>query len=295
MKQNYKPYTYLIGWTKLDRWYYGVQIRETGLVANPSNLWKTYFTSSKTVHKFRELFGEPDVIQVRKVFTNRNDAFNWEQRVIYRVLSRTPIKWLNTLTIINSNNYQVRYNCTMSPEQRRARSEIMKQIAATRPKRSKHELANINPRSTPILDVETGITYPSKQDYIRSTGYSYSKIAKLVNENKIQILAAKMDESRFARSSTNIWITQNNSNLSIPEKDLEKYTSNGWVRGRFVPLRGTKTMNCVVCGTFINHHNRKICSDECRSIRFKDVAQNKAADTHKRVSAAMIRGRYPKT
>jgi hypothetical protein len=63
----YQPYTYLIGWTKHNKWYYGCQYANGQRVANPSNLWTTYFTSSKHVKECRELYGEPDVVQVRCV------------------------------------------------------------------------------------------------------------------------------------------------------------------------------------------------------------------------------------
>ena len=43
----YKPYTYLIGWTNYDMWYYGVRYTKD---ADPNELWKKYFTSSKHLH-----------------------------------------------------------------------------------------------------------------------------------------------------------------------------------------------------------------------------------------------------
>lgn len=44
----YIPYTYLIGWSKLNWWYYGAEFAKIKKIANPSNLWTTYFTSSKS-------------------------------------------------------------------------------------------------------------------------------------------------------------------------------------------------------------------------------------------------------
>ena len=76
------PYTYLIGWTEHRKFYYGVRY---GSGCHPSDLWKTYFTSSKKVKEHRELFGEPDVIQARKVFTRSEDARSWETRVLQRM------------------------------------------------------------------------------------------------------------------------------------------------------------------------------------------------------------------
>ena len=68
-KVEYKPYTYLIGWTKYNVWYYGSETGFKTKIANPSNLWKTYFTSSKYVKQYREKYGEPDIIEIRKVFS----------------------------------------------------------------------------------------------------------------------------------------------------------------------------------------------------------------------------------
>jgi len=65
------PYTYLIGWSTLNKWYYGVRYSKR---CNPNDLWVKYFTSSKLVKQFRNKFGEPDVVEVRKIFNNSEDA-----------------------------------------------------------------------------------------------------------------------------------------------------------------------------------------------------------------------------
>ena len=88
----YQPYTYLIGWTHHNKWYYGVRYARN---CNPQDLWKTYFTSSNYVKKFREEYGEPDVIQIRKIFDNKHRAFLWEQKVLRRLNVPFNIKMLN--------------------------------------------------------------------------------------------------------------------------------------------------------------------------------------------------------
>ncbi|RTK97644.1 MAG: hypothetical protein EKK64_00955 [Neisseriaceae bacterium] len=104
---KYVPYTYLIGWSKHDVWYYGSETGWKTKTANPLNLWKTYFTSSKHVYNFRKKHGEPDVIKVRKIFEgNLSDEENyhilfkkcseWEQNVLMRMkVLDNPSKWLN--------------------------------------------------------------------------------------------------------------------------------------------------------------------------------------------------------
>lgn len=84
-------YTYLIGWRKLDKWYYGYRNRD-----NPeSDLWVEYFTSSKYVKAFRELHGEPDVVRVHRVFPDKVSAMVFEDRFLYRVKAVRSSRWLN--------------------------------------------------------------------------------------------------------------------------------------------------------------------------------------------------------
>lgn len=86
------PYTYLIGWVQQDKWYYGVRYSKT---CHPDDLWKTYFTSSKLVKEFREIYGEPTVIQVRKTFTDALSAREWESKVLIRMNAVKSDKFLN--------------------------------------------------------------------------------------------------------------------------------------------------------------------------------------------------------
>ncbi len=87
-------YTYLVGWTEHGKFYYGAQWNKK---ASPDDLWKTYFTSSNRVKKFRAKHGEPDVIQIRKTFADDGAACrDWEERVLMRLKKNTWGKWLNT-------------------------------------------------------------------------------------------------------------------------------------------------------------------------------------------------------
>jgi len=86
------PYTYLIGWSKHDTWYYGVRFAAD---CSPDDLWQSYFTSSNYVSEFREQNGEPDVIQVRKTFDDSQKARDWESKVIDRIGMVGNENWLN--------------------------------------------------------------------------------------------------------------------------------------------------------------------------------------------------------
>ena len=86
------PFTYLIGWSKLDIWYYGVRYVKD---CHPDDLFTTYFTSSKYVHGVIADSGLPDVIQVRHLFKTVKPALVWEQKVLRRLKVLGESKWLN--------------------------------------------------------------------------------------------------------------------------------------------------------------------------------------------------------
>jgi len=86
------PYTYLIGWSKIDRWYYGSEYKKS---AHPSNLWTKYFTSSKWVKYARAFHGEPNVIEVRKIFDSVDKCREWEHKVLKKMKVVKSDRWLN--------------------------------------------------------------------------------------------------------------------------------------------------------------------------------------------------------
>lgn len=88
----YTPYTYLIGWSKLNKFYYGVR---TAKNCNPNDFWVTYFTSSKQVKRMIKQYGNPDIIQIRKRFKNKEDALLWESKVLRRLNVKNRNDFLN--------------------------------------------------------------------------------------------------------------------------------------------------------------------------------------------------------
>lgn len=82
---NYIPYTYYVKWSSTGVWYYGCEYAQITKTANPSNLWKTYFTSSKSVKEYRELNGEPDILKITKTFSFGEEALLWEGKFLDRI------------------------------------------------------------------------------------------------------------------------------------------------------------------------------------------------------------------
>ncbi len=88
----YVPYTYVIGWKNINKWYYGVRFAKN---CNPNDLWNPYKTSSKTVKKYILNYGNPDTIQIRKTFDSSEKARLWENKVLKRLKVIGNDKWLN--------------------------------------------------------------------------------------------------------------------------------------------------------------------------------------------------------
>lgn len=93
------PYTYLIGWTATGMLYYG---RRTAVNCCPSDFWKTYFTSSRSVKLYIKEHGDPDVIQIRQVFNSPEDAklrvhrcVQWENKFLKKVNAAKDPRFLN--------------------------------------------------------------------------------------------------------------------------------------------------------------------------------------------------------
>jgi hypothetical protein len=86
------PYTYLIGWSDLNVWYYGTRYANG---CDPSDLWDTYFTSSKYVKEFINCFGDPDIKEIRKIFKTSAEARSWEHKVLKRMKVVQKNNWIN--------------------------------------------------------------------------------------------------------------------------------------------------------------------------------------------------------
>jgi hypothetical protein len=100
------PYTYLIKCIPTGEVYYGVRYARG---CNPSELWKTYFTSSKHVATRIQLFGKESFLhEIRKVFETGNKARLWEDQVLRKMSVIDDPKWLN-------KNYGMMFEVRPSP------------------------------------------------------------------------------------------------------------------------------------------------------------------------------------
>ena len=94
MEQKYLCYTYLIGWSKMNLWYYGVRYAQTKRKRD-YDLWTDYFTHSIPVKHMRVFIGEPDVIHYDKTFDSIDKAKAYENKVLQEHDCKNSILWLN--------------------------------------------------------------------------------------------------------------------------------------------------------------------------------------------------------
>lgn len=89
-----KPYTYLIRHRPSGKVYYGY--RSANRVDPVDDLWKHYFTSSPGVQRLIEETGaESFDTEIRQVFETKEQASNWETRVLHRCKVLHDDRWLN--------------------------------------------------------------------------------------------------------------------------------------------------------------------------------------------------------
>lgn len=87
------PYTYLLVNKITGEKYYGVRYAKG---CAPSELWYTYFSSSKYVKQLIEKYGKNSFeFEVRKTFNTALEARAWEERVLRRLNILRNNNWLN--------------------------------------------------------------------------------------------------------------------------------------------------------------------------------------------------------
>jgi hypothetical protein len=89
-----KPYTYLIRHRPTGKVYYGY--RSANKTEPMDDLWNQYFTSSPKVQQLIEETGVDSFdVEIRRVFETKEQASNWETRVLQRCRVLEDDRWIN--------------------------------------------------------------------------------------------------------------------------------------------------------------------------------------------------------
>ena len=89
----YTPFTYLVKFKPTGQVYYGSRTKKG---CQPSDLWTSYFTRSKTVRQLIEQHGKDAFeVEIRRTFSTKEQAILWEHRVLRRVDAARNPQYLN--------------------------------------------------------------------------------------------------------------------------------------------------------------------------------------------------------
>ena len=195
-----KAYTYFVGWTKLNKFYYGVRYAKG---CSPEDLFVTYFTSCKGVHNLIGEHGNPDLIEVRKTFENIDRAREWEHRVLRRLKVIEKDFWINKSdnksicpiaagSVEWTDSMRKKASVRMVGNQIRKGSKdsettiIRKREAKLGKKRPEHskKMFNRSPRARSVII--NGVKYHTIAEASRHTSLSYHVINKMIEKKEIK-------------------------------------------------------------------------------------------------------------
>lgn len=205
----YKPYTYLIGWSNHGMWYYGVRYAKN---ADPSELWKKYFTSSKHVKAFAKKYGDPDVIEIRKIFDTADAACIWENKVLKRIKAKSRKDFLNA-----TDNRAI-------PSTPFDRTKNLGRYVKVGPRGSWEEAYGYDRAEKMRKHISTCLK-----------GTSYGKgIPKSNTENMSKAAFERWKDPLYRKTNSYKWIYHPISGVikKVQAGLVETYILEGWVRGR---------------------------------------------------------------
>lgn len=87
------PFTYLLKFKPTGQYYYGSRYSKH---CHPSQLWTTYYTSSKVIKQLIKEHGVDSFeVKITKIFDDKYEARMWEHRLLEKVKASKNPKWLN--------------------------------------------------------------------------------------------------------------------------------------------------------------------------------------------------------
>lgn len=242
------PYTYLIGWVKQNKFYYGVRY---ALGCDPSDLMSTYFTSSPKVSKMIEQYGIPDIIQVRKTFTDTKKARFWEHKVLRRMKVIRSDKWLNRTDNksiepqIGEKNHMFGKFGELSHRYGTSLSDKSKKIIGEKSKMKKGNMpANFSQKMREIVTGRKHKQSTKEKISERLTGRTLSdEHRKHISDNHADtsgknnpFFGMRHSEARKKLMSEQrtgtVMINKNGTIKRIHKDKLDCYLKQGWIRGK---------------------------------------------------------------
>lgn len=212
------PFTYLIGWTEHNLWYYGVRFAKG---CSPDDLWTTYFTSSEIVANTRTTLGEPNIVQVRKQFLSEADAKRWEDKVLSSIPIEKRQHWLNQ---------------TFSSFRGVVFTETIRKRIGEKSKGRKCKLETRDKISQSMKGIKRSEETKKKVSESRKQTIAKQGNAGLASMHSEEV-KEKVREKNRIRNKENppnkgrIWICNSNERKMIKPEDFSEYELKGWIKG----------------------------------------------------------------
>jgi hypothetical protein len=201
------PYTYLIGWSNLNKFYYGAQWNKK---SNPNDLMTKYFTSSKIVKHYIQTYGLPDIIKIRKIFDTAEKCKHWESAVLDHFLGDK--RFLNIYNNLGKNQF----NSTGKVTVRDSDGNIF-MTSIDDPLYINGEFKHISVGYVVVFDPKL-----NKNIKILKTDHRF-RTGKLQSPNK-----GKPTPNQRGK----IWINNSSNNKYIYPSQLNDFIEMGWKRGK---------------------------------------------------------------
>lgn len=176
----YIPFTYIIGWSKHKKFYYGSKYAQG---CQPADLWESYFTSSEYVKDFRKENGEPDIIRIHRTFSDKDSCVAFEHKYLTKIDAKNHPLFLNKSNgakdfgIINNESKQkTKETCLeiYGYENASQSPKIKEKIKATWLEKYGYEYAMQSPE----------IKEKRKETCLEIYGYEHSAQSPIVKEKK---------------------------------------------------------------------------------------------------------------
>lgn len=255
------PYTYLIVFTHPKtyqrEYYYGVQY---GTKSHPSNLWKSYFTSSSKVHYRLNKYGKNAFHhEIRRTFNSAEKARLWEEKVLKRMKVKESPEWLNMNDSIGppigfgeDNPFYGRHHSietkrkisaskkkryATDPEHRKRISEAQKNkdtsyITEDYRKKARDRMKGTNPFGD-CSGVNNGMYGKHHNEETKKKLSQHMQKRSLLSNpmtGKTHDEKAKKMMSSFRKESK--WIHKDGKTKAVNKKDLVFWLDAGWKLGR---------------------------------------------------------------
>lgn len=186
MYNDRKPFTYLVYCKPTQQYYYGVRYSRN---CHPDQLWETYFTSCKAIHRLIELYGKDQfVVSVRKVFSDPQKAVDWETRFLHKIDAANSSVWINAHNgdgkFKNKGGYKLSPQTISNmskPKSDTHKQNISKgQLGGKKPNQSKTVTGGGNPKAKPICI--NGVHYSCQKEAREALGLTIHQMRVLAKE-----------------------------------------------------------------------------------------------------------------